>query len=278
MGGLHEAGAQGKGGRLTLTSTVNWVAKSYYLRSNLSDYGLWRFQRKHFRAELSNGAFVKLNGRRARLDAKDLQKLAVRIVPKHLFMSVLDYLFPERVSDKSRLDTYPVGGELVVDIDSYLFRRPHTHSFDNHSVCEGCLEVSQRLTLQVADEIRRYYSNLAVVFSGRRGFHLHVLDFQARDWARYEPMNPLQSHAAARFRFLKLIEPATLAFDRIHFTVSVDPLRVISVPGSFNAESGLACTFIGWATDLEAKSVRSILERSAFTVAPTPTWGMRQKR
>jgi len=167
----------------------------------------------------------------------------------------------------------------VVDIDSYVSHKRHQHRYAGKSgVCYECIEISRNLAVQACERIEGYYSNIAVVFSGRRGFHLHVLDFQARDWARYEPMNPLQSHAAARFRFLKLIEPATLAFDRVHFTVSVDPLRVISVPGSFNAESGLACTFIGWATDLEAKSVRSILERSAFTVAPTPTWGMRQKR
>jgi DNA primase catalytic subunit len=165
----------------------------YQSRWTLSDHGLWKFPRKHFRAELSDGAFLKLNRRRARLDGKDLQRIASDLAPKHLFMSVLDYLFPERVSDKRRLDSYPVGGELVVDIDSYLYFNRHAHAYDNHEVCEGCLEISKRLTLQVADEIRRYYSRLAVVFSGRRGFHLHVLDFMANDWTRLEPMNPLSA-------------------------------------------------------------------------------------
>jgi hypothetical protein len=251
---------------------VNRLIGAYYAGTRLDDFGLWRFPRKHFRAELRNGVFVKLNGpRRARLDARDLQGIASRLAPMHLYMSVLDYLFPERVSGKDRTDCYPVGGELLVDVDSYLFRRPHWHSFEAHGVCDGCLEISKALTLQASDEIRRYYSDQAVVFSGRRGYHLHVLDFDVHDWVRYDPRDPFGSQAAARFRFLKLIEPVSHVFDRIHFRVSVDPLRIASVPGSVNGETGLVCRFVGTPSDLERRSVRSILDESAtLMVAPIP--------
>lgn len=254
--------------------------RRFYQNTTLSDCRLWKFQRKHFRAELDNEMFLKLNRRKSRLDAKDLRVICSRLAPKHLYMSVLDYLFPERVASKGRLDTYPIGGELVVDVDSYLYRRPHVDSLDNRLVCEECLEASRQMTLEVGDEIGRYYSRFGVVFSGRRGFHLHVLDFEARDWVKYDPSNPLASHAAARFRFLKLVEPATHVFDRIHFTVSVDPLRVVTVPGSLNCETGLVCTFIGGVGDLESHQVHAILHRSlseryVFTVAPIPAWEMR---
>ena len=84
---------------------VNHLIGEYYARARLGDYGLWRFPRKHFRAELRNGVFVKLNGpRRARLDARDLQGIASRLAPRHLYMSVLNYLFPERVTGKDRTD------------------------------------------------------------------------------------------------------------------------------------------------------------------------------
>lgn len=227
--------------------------------------------------QIPNGAFLKLNApSRARLGARDLQLIATRLAPRHLYMSVLDYLFPERVAGKSRTDAYPVGGELLVDVDSYLYRKPHIHAFDNHSVCEGCLEISKQLTLQVADEVSRYYSRFAVVFSGLRGFHLHVLDFCAGDWARNDQADPFRHHAAARFRFLKLIEPVVYAFDRIHFCVSVDPLRVASVPGSVNGETGLTCSFIGSPGELERRPVKSILDQSAAVmVAPIPAWEMR---
>ena len=251
---------------------MNHLIREYYAGARLLDYGLWRFSRKHFRAELRNGVFLKLNGpRRARLDARDVQGIASRLAPMHLYMSVLDYLFPERVSGKDRTDCYPVGGELLVDVDSYLFRRPHLHAFDNHHVCEGCLEISRRLALEAADEIGRYYTDMAVIFSGRRGFHIHVLDFQARDWARPNPRNPFEFQAAARFKLLRLIEPTTHVFDHIHFTVSVDPLRVASVPGSVNGETGLVCSFVGSPSDLQRRSVVSILRESAeLMVAPIP--------
>ena len=251
---------------------VDRLTREYYTGTRLNDNGLWRFPRKHFRAELRNGVFLKLNGpRRARLDARDLQGIASRLAPRHLYMSVLNYLFPERVSGKDRTDCYPVGGELLVDVDSYLFRKPHLHTFDNHLVCESCLEISRRLTLEAADEIGRYYTDMAIVFSGRRGYHLHVLDFRAGDWARPNPMDPFGFQAAARFKFLRLIEPTTHVFDHIHFTVSVDPLRVASVPGSVNGETGLVCSFVGSPSDLQRRSVVSVLRESAeLMVAPIP--------
>jgi CRISPR/Cas system-associated endoribonuclease Cas2 len=71
---------------------VHPLVRAYYQRKwALSGYGLWKFQRKHFRAELSDGAFLKLNRRWARLDGKDLRRIASDLAPKHLFMSVLDY-------------------------------------------------------------------------------------------------------------------------------------------------------------------------------------------
>jgi DNA primase catalytic subunit len=186
-------------------------------------------------------------------------------------MSVLDYLMPERVGTKDRTDCYPVGGEFLVDVDSYLWRRPHKHSFDNHGVCDGCLEISRQLTLEAADQVGRYYDDMAIVFSGRRGYHLHTLDFDVHDWVRYDPRDPFGSQAAARFRFLKIIEPVSHVFDRIHFTVSVDPLRIVSVPGSVNGETGLVCSFVGTPSDLERRSTRSILdESSTLMVAPIP--------
>lgn len=44
------------------------LVRSYYSSHELRDYGLWKFPRKHFRAELTDGAFLKLNSpSRARL-------------------------------------------------------------------------------------------------------------------------------------------------------------------------------------------------------------------
>jgi hypothetical protein len=251
--------------------------KEFYSRAPFDEFGLWKFSRKHFRIELFNHRFLKLNNgsSRARLGIKDLRFLGSKYVPLHLYMSVLHYLFPERVSSKRNTNSYPMGGEFVVDVDSYLYYKIHVHAFNNFSVCLDCLEISRRLAIQVCDEISRYYSKFAIVFSGRRGFHVHVFDFEVKDWTRFDPKDPLRSHASARFKFLKVISPTTYCFDRHHFIVSVDPLRIVSVPMSINGETGLICTFIGDRNDLEKRSVNSIFEESRperyiFNVAPIP--------
>ncbi len=254
--------------------------REYYWRSPLKEFGLWKFSRKHFRIELFNNRFLKLNRKRARLGIKDLRFLSSQYAPLHLYMSVLDYLFPERVSGKKNTNAYPIGGEFVIDVDSYLYYKGHIHALNSFSVCLECLEISRRLTIQVCDEISRYYSKFGIVFSGRRGFHAHVFDFDVKDWTRFDPKDPLRSHASARFKFLKVIAPTTYCFDRHHFIVSVDPLRVISVPMSINGETGLICTFIGARKDLERRSINSIFEESRperfiFNVAPIPAREMR---
>jgi DNA primase catalytic subunit len=239
------------------------IISGFYIKS-FSIPDCWRICRKHFRAVSSNGRFVKLNKFRSRLNMGRLRDICVKIKPIHLYFSVLDWLFPDRVGEKSKAKhAFPIGGEYVVDVDSYVFRKRHRHVLDGCSgVCIECLMVSRDLTIHACEAIERYYSNIAVVFSGRRGFHIHVLDFNASDWARYDFRNPIRSHEAARFRFSRLISLETYVFDKVHFTLSVDPMRIVTVPNSLNAETGLKCIYIGDRKDLEKLTISRILERS----------------
>jgi len=71
--------------------------------------------------------------------------------------------------------------------------------------------------------------------SGRSGFHIHVLDFNYRDWAAYRENDPLWCHSASRYKLTKLLQTETHVFNRAHFTTSVDPMRLITVPNSARA-------------------------------------------
>jgi hypothetical protein len=64
-------------------------------------------------------------------------------------MSVMDWLFPERVGLKRKARyAVPLGGEFVVDVDSYFRSRPHRHIREPvWNVCLGCLEISKDLAL-----------------------------------------------------------------------------------------------------------------------------------
>jgi DNA primase catalytic subunit len=165
-----------------------------------------------------------------------------------------------------------MNGEYVIDVDSYLVGFRHAHKVDDHwLVCPDCLNMAKRITLQLCEVILKYYSKIAIVFSGCAGFHVHVMDFNYYDWVHYHWNDPIWAHHAARFKFTKLLQKQTHCFDRAHFTVSVDPMRVVTVPNTLNGKTGLVCRFIGTPIDLELLSIDELLEMSkAFPVHGYP--------
>lgn len=239
--------------------------RTYYKNAPLEVPGWWKLSRKHFRIETLNHRFLKLNKFENRINLRELRGYCVKYVPIHVYFSVLNWLFPERVGKKYKgRYAVPVGGEYVVDIDSYLAGSGHhiRHYAGRLNVCCGCVENSRILTVQICERIEEYYSKIAVVFSGRRGFHIHVFDFNLRDWTRYDQRNPIKSHEVARLKFTSHLALESCAFDRHHFILSVDPMRVMSVPSTLNAEAGLTCLYVGDRKDLEACTARTVIERS----------------
>jgi len=259
-----------------------WMVKRFYQNSSLNVPNLWNLGRKHFRVQVFDGRFVKLNKFRNRINERELKMFCVKLAPLHVYFSVLDWLFPERVGKKYKAKyAVPVGGEYVVDVDSYVLGLRHKHvRIGASKVCIECLKISRELAIQACEAIEEYYSKIAIVFSGRRGFHIHVLDFNIRDWTSYNEKNPIKSHEAARFKFTMLIAPETYTFDRHHFTLSVDPTRVIAVPNTLNAETGLKCTYIGKRKDLENKSILWLIDEANPALQiygyPEPAWAVKQ--
>jgi len=118
------------------------------------------------------------------------------------------------------------------------------------------------MTLQLCEVIRKYYSRLAIVFSGCQGFHVHVMDFDYHDWVSYKEKDPIWCHHASRFKFTKLLQKQTHVFDRSLVNVSVDPMRIVTVPNTLNGKTGLVCCFIGDRKDMERLTIPELLDRS----------------
>jgi len=78
-----------------------------------------------------------------------------------------------------------------------------------------------------------------------------VLDFDLRDWTYYNDRNPIRSHEVARFKYTKLLATQRYGFNRSHFTVAADLIRIVSLPYSLNADSGLICVPVGNRRSLE---------------------------
>lgn len=236
----------------------------YYKHVELNVPKDWKLSRKHFRIVLQNGWFCKLNKFRNRLNKKDLRYYGVRFAPKHLYCSVVDWLFPERVGKKHKAyRAVPVGGEYFVDVDAYMGNKYHNHMVTG--VCIDCLQISKRIAVLMCEVIEENYRRIQIVFSGRRGFHIHVFDFKVRDWTRSSMKNPVKRQHAARYKYTSQLAGRLPFFDRYHIIVSSDPLRVASLPYSLNGKTGLICLSVGNRKDLERTSITALLEKASIT-------------
>lgn len=114
--------------------------------------------RKHIRIQASNGRFVKINKFRNRLNERELRDCCIKYSPLHVYFSVLNWLFPERVGKKYKGNyAVPIGGEYVIDVDSYIVHVPHRHYYSGSSrTCCECLEISKGLTALACEKIEQY--------------------------------------------------------------------------------------------------------------------------
>lgn len=237
--------------------------RSYYENAPLTIPECWNLSRKHIRAVLDNGSYIKLNRYRNRLNVRSVKGLCWKYAPIHVYFSVLNWLFPERVGRKCKANrALPIGGEYVFDVDSSNVWVKHAH-FKDRKVCPECLHISKDLTLHILEAVEENYSNIQVVFSGRRGFHIHVMDFDYKDWTFSDPANLIKSHEVARYKYTLHLASTRYGFNRSHFVLATDPMRVISLPFSLNASGELVCIPIGDRKDLERLTIEKLMEKAS---------------
>ena len=113
---------------------------------------LWK---KEVRLETQGGEFLCVNRLRSRLNFRVLKELCIKLLPVHVYMSALNFARPWMVSSKTKTyKAYPFRtGEFVVDIDSYLAYKPHSHRTRNNEPCHGCIQNAYDLTLKVLKTI-----------------------------------------------------------------------------------------------------------------------------
>ena len=63
--------------------TVHAIRRAYQRLPLIEDS--WRFSRKHFRIELLNGVFVKLNRFENRINSQELRRYLYKYAPRHAF-------------------------------------------------------------------------------------------------------------------------------------------------------------------------------------------------
>lgn len=237
--------------------------RQFYLRGFRPQFHGWpRIWNKQFKTVSAQGDFRKLNKLTSRLNIRSLITLCAQRAPVGLYFSIMNWLMPERVGKKASANgAYPIGGEYVVDIDVPQMWRPW-NGFNTNNIYSVGFQLAYDRTIEILDKIRENYSDIRIIFSGRRGFHIHVLDFNLRDWTHYNARNPIKSHEVARYVYTHHLQSSCDTFDKYHFMLSSDPMRVMTVPGSLNGETGLVCFDVGGHQEFEGITLEEVVARS----------------
>jgi hypothetical protein len=235
----------------------------------------WRWLwNKHFKIRAQDGNFYKLNKLRPRLNFQVLKRLCIHYTPRSVYMSVLNYLMPERVGRKKYLKwAYPFSGSYCIDIDSHVLRRKHNHKLDARYICVNCIQVSKEATLAITDKISENYSDIEIIFSGCRGFHIWVRDFNPTDWVQHKGDMP-KTFESSRYVYSLKLKKTVEGFDSHHFILSCDITRVPSFPNSLNSRTGLKCLAIGAPSDLESLEPSKIIQEAdaSMTCIKRASW------
>ena len=180
----------------------------------ISDYYVLNPVYEPPRIEYREFAFVK-NGRffrhRAFWNIRDLRTFLVSFAPEEVFFSGAYYQHPSIVPMDEK-KKYRVGADLIFDIDCDM-------------LLTQTVEEAYFYALKLVDIMRYVYGFQQVLFafSGRRGYHVHVHDFDATG-LNYETRKKIIDNLTAN--------PDSPYFVPIDPVVTGDMSRVIRLPGS----------------------------------------------
>lgn len=153
---------------------------------------------------------------------------------KDVFHSVLKWLGPKDLGGKGGEINVCLGGPLVFDLDIGNFS----------------LSTYQEALNKLFEEVRRLsrylhesygFSDFAEVFSGKKGFHLYVKDFELDSFTNIDPVHREEQETAVRAMILNDVLKQGFNVDK---RVTADTRRVIRLPGTLHGSTTFLCSFI----------------------------------
>jgi len=178
--------------------------------------------------------FHKLEDR-VRDPARLLGELARRR-PHHVYFTTSTWLDPQRLGPRdfarAKRPGYPVAHNVFLDQGLY---------FDID--VEGDLATAAHHLVVLRDLLasRWGFQRFTAVYSGSKGFHLHVVDFRIRDFVDEVPADPRARedlHPVVKARFTQAALEEGIAVDA---GVTLDPRRILRLPGSVHGKTLNLC-------------------------------------
>jgi DNA primase catalytic subunit len=220
--------------------------ESVLLREHYSgSKGLWLPPGATFRqfrfflaGEQRNGAprVVKVRDRIASIQT--LRRWLVTFSPRHVYYSTGRWLDPQNLGPKELGPGSPgyqfaynvfLSQELYFDID-----------------VPGDLEEAKRWATKLRESLEREYSfrDVLLVYSGNKGFHLHVYDFDLADWVREISPHPAVRESQTqevKAEMVNHLMDLGLVFDA---DVTVDTRRILRLPGTVHGKTFNICQIV----------------------------------
>jgi DNA primase catalytic subunit len=218
---------------------------------------------------LTERGWVKVKRRVRRLE--DLRNLSY----VKAYCSLARYLFPWRVGPLYRLHkAYPLGTDFGIDIDGYMAGLP-LRRLVRASFFEDEVEHARLLALEALDAVKRNYSTVKAVFTGRRGYQIWVLDFDWKDWVQREPRtlhDLVWLMALGKARYARVIAAQLAWIDEAHLEVMEDLTRLFALPGTVDRRTGLAVVEV----NLERPAAEHLTR--AARLAAGREWGLLRRQ
>jgi len=188
------------------------------------------FKWRQFRFMTFEGVWIKIPRPKRRIRSKTKLASIIRsIAPKHAFYTALKFLDPSTLGPRE-VPAYCLGGDLVFDID--VLSDPTRIATDQY-------RVAANYTLQLTDILRELgYEDFFIVFTGFKGFHLHVPNFDPYEFLGIQPSEILRTEAEikARKQIAELIASKNIPIDQ---EVTRDIKRIVRLPDTLHGKTGL---------------------------------------
>ncbi len=211
------------------------------LRAYYASAPLWLPPRPTFRqfrvaVERPGGRLLFLKVEDRVKDEETLRAWLLRLAPAHVYFTTSRWLDPQRLGPrdlKGRRAGYPIAHNILLGQELYF-------DIDAPGDLDGAKEDAAALLAFLHREGLR---DLRLVYSGNKGFHVHAYDFEARFLPRL-PEDPREREAAAQSARAGLVTRIVEAGIGIDVEITMDPRRILRLPGTVHGKTFNRCEFV----------------------------------
>jgi DNA primase catalytic subunit len=176
-------------------------------------------------------------------DVRTLRRWLVRLAPFHVYYTTSTWLDPQRLGPKDRTKKGRSKKKGGYSLAHNVFLNQELY-FDIDM--PGKLEAGKKEVLALKDFLHKEYGfkDFRIIYSGGKGFHLHVYDF---DWKKFTDLRPEDPRiregmmTEIKADIVNKVAEAGLIFDA---DVTMDTRRIIRLPGTVHGKSLNLCEFI----------------------------------